>query len=532
MTTTFDEERSFLVDALSGLTEFFSEQYNNSTLHSARIKINHAQTLTRNLHYYIAGVARYTPGQGMAVGSANYITARELQSHLTLARRDGVLLLSYPKIRNAERMPDFDPKSDRYRIREGWLRFITETLKKRDPKIYEDHFKPYIDHGTHTYFVEQVGEFLSDKTYDFKVVDGQDIVSIYREEHFGSCMHNPKHNSGASKVSWYGAMGAATVQMLTARDPSTGKLAARALLWHARNLQNGEAATVLDRIYPGGSQIAPHIREMIRWAKENGVTDWKDYQAVDSDFVSGNVYTVTVPANDGYPYVDSFRYAKYVADSTNPETVLKVKLVTSYEYDHDATLDDIDGSDALEGGSGDDDDDDYYDDYCDRCGDGTNQGVDTVYSGPNSHSRWCSDCIQEHALCVDGEESGWACGEYVSDSIAVTDHEGAVILKINAVNIYGDAYSWAHKDRVVTTYDGVVIPTEDSVELYDDKYAQDDAILAVYDGQLHTPGQLVARLGEEAAWRHAVAEDSIEFLTQIKPLIDESIREANAEVVG
>ena len=136
---------------------------------------------------------------------------------------------SYPKIRHPS-MPDFDPAIDRCRVRNGWLKFFEKTLEQRTPNVYHDFFKPFISRGAHVLLAEFLGELFAGRQFEITVIkDG--LADIYREEHFGSCMHDPEEYKGAEFVTWYDALAkAGIVEMVVARDSESKDLKARALL--------------------------------------------------------------------------------------------------------------------------------------------------------------------------------------------------------------------------------------------------------------------------------------------------------------
>lgn len=138
-----------------------------------------------------------------------------------------------------------------------------------------------------------------DDMYQFKIVQGQDLLDVYREKYFGSCMHSsPGPRLYRDNPD--------NVKMLTARDDD-GELVARALVWHT-----DEGYTVLDRIYPSDGGI--HTKAMRQYAIKHGwyykEKDGVGFPVLHPITGEPGRFTVTLHDTGYYPYMDTFLHVR------------------------------------------------------------------------------------------------------------------------------------------------------------------------------------------------------------------------------
>lgn len=147
--------------------------------------------------------------------------------------------------------------------------------------------------------------------YEFNIVEGDDVVKMYNEQYFGSCMHDKEHLTQFYADNPHKVKGV--------RIEYRGELVGRALLW-----DTDQDVKILDRIYP--SDGGKHINAAIAWANERGYL-FKTRQAIGASFSKDGRFTVSgLQVNGRVPYMDSFVYAMLESDDT-------IILSNQYLYD-------------------------------------------------------------------------------------------------------------------------------------------------------------------------------------------------------
>ena len=139
-------------------------------------------------------------------------------------------------------------------------------------------------------FSEMLGGLHGDDEYWFEFKSGHDIISTYREAHFGSCMYR------SSAIDVYARTDNLQIMRILAND----KLVGRALVWKTEC-----GRTVLDRVYPsdGGS----HIDAAMDYARQRGWV-YKVHHSIGGRLNESGTFTVRIPEADEYPYMDTFMY--------------------------------------------------------------------------------------------------------------------------------------------------------------------------------------------------------------------------------
>lgn len=143
---------------------------------------------------------------------------------------------------------------------------------------------------------EWCGENLRTPKFTMRVVSGDNISATYREEYFGSCMHE------SSAPEFYDYQD--NVSLL--RIENGDELVGRALIWeNVRDVHN-QKYTVLDRVYP--SDGGAHIQAAMDWAEKQGWI-YKIEHRIDGALSSNKTLYVDVKDTGNYPYMDTFGWS-------------------------------------------------------------------------------------------------------------------------------------------------------------------------------------------------------------------------------
>ena len=211
-------------------------------------------------------------------------------------------------------------------------KFINALVKEMNDR----HLKPKpqeIEAFVKLFYAEVSGDV--DSLYEFRVVDGDDILKYYDEKQSetlsgglgGSCMRYSNRNKF---MQFYSDIGHKKVEMLIRINPTTDKITGRALVWH---LDSGKH--YLDRIY-----VADNKDTKLLWdyAKKNLKCKFSyDFEGLDLE------ETVTIPKFKPVkmPYIDTFRHGFGFEDESMILTSRKEPIEGSLvKYDFDR----VDGS--------------------------------------------------------------------------------------------------------------------------------------------------------------------------------------------
>ena len=307
-----------------------------------------------------------------------------------------------------------------------------------------------------------VGDNLRSPKYHMTEVSGQAVVEGYREEYFGSCMHESR------AIQFYADQ--PNVRALRIEDPE-GKFAGRALIWEGV-ATNGDVVTVLDRIYP--SDGGAHIRAAILYATTRGWM-YKLEQAIGGPLSDPRRINVEVIDTGYWPYMDTFAYpvstpdsaGRFLLSNSDWDVVAEPMHNTSNcsPFEEELTVE------------------------CDQCGDALYE--DEVLSGPDGNN-YCANCHAENFICTDLEGEEYP----IDDVVTVFNIQGREAGR--TANMENENIIWSEPDQewylmheVTVRWNNSYIPAERVIEItdgeYDGEYTIESNIVWVGDVAFYGP---------------------------------------------
>lgn len=156
-----------------------------------------------------------------------------------------------------------------------------------------------------------------DDNYEFRVVNGKDIVHFYYENNYecdkgglgGSCMRSKAYSKAIEKF-YVNLLGKDIVELLIKINKNTKKIVGRALLWHLPKNRN-----YLDRVYVADNKF---LDEMIEYARKNLKINYcYDYDYDESFKIEIELNINEKDFNDflspeNIPYLDTFSVGYYI----------------------------------------------------------------------------------------------------------------------------------------------------------------------------------------------------------------------------
>jgi len=240
--------------------------------------------------------------------------------------------------------------NDKRRKSSSWNKFLSGIAKEYGLDLCDSDIKAISSY--------MGGFFPTNYTLDFRVVYGQDVVSMYCEKKFGSCMYNCREF-----LQFY-AINPDSVGLLCLYE--NNDLISRALLWKTKC-----GATVMDRVYP--TDNSPHYKMMVDYAVSQG---W-DYRTKGGDYIFKSKrtdYEVGMLTSELFPYMDSFQYS-----NDNPRGTT-VTLNTESGY--------IDFCDTAGGYCG------RIPEPCNMCGVVSGSNERCYLWGGNNQRTFCMTCLE------------------------------------------------------------------------------------------------------------------------------------------